>query len=148
MGWLLNIFGGSSLSMYLAIALAVVVLISGAAIKYELVQIENQQTKITALTISNEEQKLAIVQLQADTKHIQEVNNQLLGIERGDDNEAVKLSGTLQKLKDAAVKNPALVEAAINKASLDRNRCLSLVTGAPKLKDEKNRVCPQVLERK
>lgn len=148
MGFLLNLFGGNSLGMYLAIALAVVVLMSGIAIRYELHEIENKQTQITALTISNAEQKKAIDQMAADTKHIQEIDNTLTTIERSNNASAAKLSDTLQKLKDAATKNPAAVEKAINKASNDRNRCLALVTGAAKGKKETNRLCPQVIERK
>ena len=143
-----NVFGGSSISMYLAIALVTVTLISGGLLKYSLSQIEKKDQQIVALNISVAEQKKVIVQMAADTQHIQEINTALTTVERANVAKAGTLSDTLQKLNKAALDNPSLTESKINQASKDRNRCLALVTGAKKTEKEINRVCPQVLGRK
>ena len=135
-------------TMYLAIALGVVILISGAYFKYSQWQLEKKTVEITALKVSVESQKKAIAQMAADAKLVEEITTSLTEIERANANRATALATTLTKLDKAAIAKPVLVEGLINKASLERNRCLALVTGAPKMKKEVNKVCPQVLDRK
>ena len=145
---ILSLFGGSSVTMYLVIALVTVTLISAGLLKYSLYEIEKKDQQIVALNISVVEQKKAIAQIQADTQHIQEINAVLATQERASMDRAIYLTSLLQKLQGAALKKPTLVEAKINKASADRNRCFGLITGAKKTDKEVNRVCPQVLGRK
>ena len=148
MGFLLKLFGGNSIAMYLAIALGVVVLISGGLLKYALYTIEQKTSLITALEISNKAQKEAIAQIQEDTKAIKVINKTLTEIERANNENATNLADKLSKLDALAVDKPDLVEAMINKGSDSRIRCFEIVTGAPLVKKETNDVCPQVIERK
>ena len=144
----LGMFGGSSITMYVVIGLGVALLITGAFAKYEMSQNEQKAGVITALKISVDQQKKVIVQLQSDAHAIEVITHQLDAMNAAASEQAVNLATKLTKLDKVAVEKPKEVEAIINKASLDRNRCMALVTGAIKLKDEKNSVCPQVIERK
>lgn len=143
-----NVFGGSSIMMYVVMGLGVALLISAGVVKYEMSKNDEQLQVITAMKISDAAQKAAIAQLQADSQAIQDINANLNSVETADQQQAMKLAQTLAKLDAAAIAHPDMVEKAINKASLERNRCIALITGAAKLKGEKNSVCPQVLERK
>ena len=142
-----NVFGGSNVMMYVVVGMAVALLISAGVVKYEMNKNDQQLQVITAMKISDAAQKAAIAQLQSDTQAIQDINANLTDVESADAAQAMKLAQTLAKLDASAIAHPDMVEKAINKASLERNRCIALVTGAVKLKDEKNSVCPQVLGR-
>jgi hypothetical protein len=141
-------FGGNSLMMYVVIGMGVALLISAGVVKYEMNKNDEQLQVITAMKISDQMQKAAISQLQSDSEAIQNIDTGLAALATVLDNQELKLSNTLSKLEQAAVANPAAVELAINAASDKRNRCFALVTGAAKLKNETNSVCPQLMGRK
>ena len=137
--------GGISSTTWMILGISALISIGALWFHHNEAQLQLKSSEITALQISDAAQKQAIAQAATDAATIQSIDSSLSAIQQANFNQALVLANALAKLDAAAVLNPALVEAKINKASDNRNRCLALVTGAPLLKDETNPVCPQVL---
>jgi len=111
-------------------------------------QLKLNAGKLAAYEISIQEQEKTITELFKNIEDIKAVSNRLTDIERNNFSQSQKLNQTLSKLENVAAARPGLVENLINNAAKDRNRCFALATGAVPEKNEKNRVCPQLLTEK
>jgi hypothetical protein len=101
--------------------------------------------QVMAYEIANEEMTKVLEATQYDAKKIQELNQALRIVESEDYKRFKGLSDTLSKLDKVHTSKAGLLERLINTASRERNRCFEIVTGATPIKNEKNRICPQLL---
>jgi len=130
------------------IELAVISLLILAAVGYFFYsQNKIQSLQATALTyqVQVAQDKDTIAGLTKDVAQIQSINKDLNIKTAANTQQAMILDNKLMKLADAAKKNPGAVEKIINQATKDRFRCFALATGSPPLKNEVNKVCPQLL---
>ena len=134
-------------SSYLIIGLVVVIFCCVAFLKYSQNQIEKKQIEIIALKTNVAVLDKEIVNLENDLFEIKEINGNLIKIERANSEQFVNLSIALQKLERTATAKPKLVENIINNAVHSRLRCLEIASGSTVLKNEKNSVCPQFMNR-
>lgn len=137
--------GGLSSTTWIILALSALLSVGAIWFHHNENQLQLKSSEITALQISDANQKAALAQAAKDAETIQDISTQLITIERNNAGQAAELTAALAKLDALAVEKPSMVEAIINKASDERNRCLALVTGALPVKKEVNSICPQVL---
>lgn len=136
---------GSTIASYMTIALVVLVLLLGGLLAWNKHELKLEAQKNIALQISVDQLNKIVASQKADISKIQQINQQLTDSERADSQQEVSLAGKLGKLDKVAKKKPGLVTKIINKASDERNRCFALATGAKPVKNEKNSVCPQLV---
>lgn len=112
---------------------------------YSQKEIKNLNNTITMQEIAIKSKDNEIKTLKDDTKRIQEINKEISETKDKSSEQYRKLSDTLTKLDRVHTSKAGLLEKIINQASKDRTRCFELAMGVKPLKDEKNRVCPQLL---
>lgn len=119
-----------------------------AYFKWSQSELQKQASKLTSYEITIKTQEKALVQMGIDSKLIVDINKGLLDVERLGAIRERELAKTLTKLERAASGKPKLVEKLVNDAGRARNRCIEIATGAPLMKNETNRVCPQLMEKR
>ena len=130
-------------------ALIALMIVSGlffGYFKYSQYKFEVYQSEISSLKVSNDALKNQVDTMKVDFAKIRDINNTLVAQERENNKALEDLRVKLNKLEGATAGKPGLVEKIVNKASDERNRCFALATGAKPLKNEKNRVCPNLLK--
>lgn len=136
----------SNYKIYAYIGLAVILLGLFSYVQYLRYENASYATKNIQLTELVSSQKIQIGELNNNIKKIQEIQTDIVKkIEDSNKSEKV-LDEKLSKLEKVAVSKPTLVTKLINDGAKQRNRCFELATGAKKIKDEKNTVCPSLLK--
>ncbi len=136
----------SSSKTYIAIAIAVAAGMVFLYVSYLTNKVDSLSGQLVKQQIIVGEQEKTIVTLNGSIEEMKEINRHINEITRQAQEQERKLVDSLAKLEDAAVAKPSLVEKIINQASRDRLRCFELATGAEQEKNERNRVCPQLLK--
>lgn len=143
---LLSLFKGISSSMYLYIAIGI--LVAGFGLYYNHAQHVQDDLKKTIILdkVAIDSQKNIITDLKHDIEQIKDINDQISKLKDTDIIQKDKLNKALSKLEKTAAKKAQLVENIINKASKERNRCIEIATGDEPVKGETNSVCPQLVK--
>ena len=133
------------LNTYMLIGIAVLVAIMGIYFTYSQHEMKVLNQTIATQTIALKSQTLVIAQLKKDAVDIQATNAKLSTIVDVQTLQSKILQNKLNKLQGISTKKASLLQKLINDASKQRTRCIALATGAVPMKDETNRVCPQLL---
>jgi uncharacterized protein HemX len=136
------------INTYLAIALAVVMGIMGAYFFYSQYEIKNLNNLVQAQKTDILAQDDYINQLQKDAKDIQVANQTLSQVIESQNSQTQVLENKLNALKGTPAQKMAALEKIINLASTQRMRCIAIATGAVPVKNETNKVCPQLMPKK
>lgn len=112
-------------------------------LRYDNLSLTTQNITLSQ-TLENTNKK--VENLQTSIKQITAINEDYIKTVDKLNNSQKALDEKLGKLEHAALGKPSLVKTRVNKASKERNRCFELVTGSPKIKNEKNSVCPDMVK--
>jgi len=106
----------------------------------------NDDAKVAERAI--QEAKQALKDVTEKYKKIRSINTDIQEKNKKYQRDLNRLNGILNKRgRDIGVlanEKPKLIENVVNGASKDRKRCLEVISGKPKLKGEKNEVCPNL----
>lgn len=112
---------------------------------------ENTKKMVEAVA----QQQKVIDQIQADTKKIQEINNELnttiklqnKDMENLKDRFSYSANGEKRDFGKAAASKPTSLERAVNRGTVNALRCLEIASGSPLTEAEKNAKLPSEINK-
>lgn len=136
------------INTYFLIVIGVVFSMMTAYFFYAQHEMKNMEQTIEAQKIQILSETTVIAQMKKDALDIKTANQKLSQIVQADQAQQNILETKLESLNGTPTKNAQQLQIAINQASANRTRCLALATGAAPLKNEVNKLCPQLLPQK
>jgi uncharacterized membrane protein YhiD involved in acid resistance len=142
---------------YLKLALYSAAVISVCSIIWLIIHLQN---KVNVLEENNNtlNKSIAIQQetinnMAFDIFDIKEINQEINNLQSKNKKEIESLRTTFEReargkkdLTQLSAAKPGLIEKIINNASNEALRCMELASGAEPIKEEKNKLCPELLQ--